>query len=350
MSLRVLAPGLWTLVVDRGRSNWRNLGVPLGGAADRTALALGNALVGNPPEASALEITLAGPTLVAGCDLACVLYGAPFQLVRGTNMMWRHVSNVPGLGTLKTCRHNRSGPLSEQHELIAGTTFMLHQGEQLHVGGTPEGMRAYLCVQGGFRVAEILGSRSGLAPLTAGVELPCQPGVIGRRTVHWQRFARWPRGGLPEYLGPWRRLRVLPGPQADWFPSRGFYEPREDEEPALPPRFSIRPASDRMGLRLAGEPLPLPDRELVSEPVCPGSVQVTRDGQCIILGVDGQTIGGYPKIAQVIAADLDLLGQLRPGEQVVFQRVTLEEAEELYRRHEAELCGWLARLRALLPQ
>ena len=76
-----------------------------------------------------------------------------------------------------------------------------------------------------------------------------------------------------------------------------------------------------MGLRLLGEPLRVPPRELVSEPVCPGAVQVTRDGQCIVLGVDGQTIGGYPKVGQVIAADLDLLGQVRPGDRVWFERV-----------------------------
>src|SRR5439155_4241204 len=80
MSLRVLDPGLYSLVVDFGRPSCRSLGVPVGGAADRTSLALGNALVGNPPDAAALEITLAGPTLRAACELACVLYGAPFAM------------------------------------------------------------------------------------------------------------------------------------------------------------------------------------------------------------------------------------------------------------------------------
>jgi antagonist of KipI len=116
--------------------------------------------------------------------------------------------------------------------------------------------------------------------------------------------------------------------------------------PALPPRFTVTRAADRMGLRLQGEPLPVPGRELVSEPVCPGSVQVTRDGQCIILGVDGQTIGGYPKIAQVIRADLDVLGQLRPGERVCFVRVSLSEAEELYLQKQEALHHWLVRLLA----
>src|SRR5947209_11034498 len=150
MSLRVVEPGLFTLVVDLGRPGWRSLGVPVGGAADRAALMLGNALVGNPPGAAALEITLAGPTLEAGCDLAAVVFGAPFLLT------------------------------SDRQELTAGTTFTLTADERLHVGGTPEGARGYLCVRGGLGVPEILGSRSGLAPLAAGVELPCRPGMIGR--------------------------------------------------------------------------------------------------------------------------------------------------------------------------
>jgi biotin-dependent carboxylase-like uncharacterized protein len=318
MSLRVLEPGLFTLVVDEGRPGWRSLGVPVGGAADREAVALGNALVGNPSGAAALEVTLSGPTVEAGCDLACVVYGAPFELA------------------------------SDRQQLTAGTTFTLHAGERLRVGGTPEGMRAYLCVGGGLDVPAVLGSRSGLAPLSAGAELPCRPGRIGRRFLRHHREPVWPGGGLPAYLGPWRRLRVLPGPQADWFPARGFYEPAEDALPPLPPPFTVTPASNRMGLRLLGGPLPVPDRELVSEPVCPGSVQVTRDGRCIVLGVDGQTIGGYPKVAQVIAADLDLLGRLRPGERVCFLRVTLEEAEGLYQQRQAELRERAVRLRASL--
>src|SRR3954470_12686586 len=113
MSLRVLEPGLQTLVVDRGRPATRNLGVPLGGAADRDSLALGNALVGNPPDAAALEVCLAGPTLTADADLACVLFGAPFAL------------------------------RTDRRALTAGTTFTLRAGATLHVGGTPRRARAY---------------------------------------------------------------------------------------------------------------------------------------------------------------------------------------------------------------
>jgi antagonist of KipI len=146
---------------------------------------------------------------------------------------------------------------------------------------------------------------------------------------------RWTQWSSPHLL------RVLDGPQADWFEPDALTGSPEREAPT----FTVTPAGNRMGLRLSGPPLPPPARELVSEPVCPGAVQVTRDGQCILLGVDGQTIGGYPKVALVVAADLDRLGQLRPGDRLRFVRVSLEEAEELARERRRWLDAWLLRLR-----
>lgn len=288
-TLTLLSPGLRTLVVDGGRPRSRRLGVAVGGAADRFSLAVGNALVGNPPDAAALEVALSGPTLVADADVACVLYGAPFDL-------------------------RADGPRT------AGTTFTLRRGETLRIGGTPAGARAYLCVRGGILSPVILGSRTSLVPLKAGDRLPCVRGTVGGRFVEVE-----PTGGP---------LRVLPGGQRDWFPPgapRGPYE--------------VSQASDRMGVRLRGEALPVPAEEMASEPVCPGTVQVTRDGQCIVLGVDGQTIGGYPKVAHVIDADLDRVGQLRPGEAVTFAWVSAEEAEEAWRSRAEALRAWQLRLR-----
>jgi antagonist of KipI len=296
MSLRVLDPGLYSLVVDFGRPGTRSLGVPVGGAADHTSLALGNALVGNPPDAAALEVTLAGPRLRASCSVGAVVFGAPFDL------------------------H------SDRQPLVTGKTFTLTPGEELQIGGTRQGARAYLCVVGGFQAPPVLGSRSGLTPIRAGDELPCPASHLPVRFLA-------PEVVRAEALG----LRAVAGPQAGWFPDDRFWGEG----------FVVTPAGNRMGLRLRGDPpLDVPPRELASEPVCPGTVQVTRDGQCIVLGVDGQTIGGYPKVAQVISADLDRLGQLRPGDPVRFRRVTLEEAEQLYRRRRAELDEWLVRLQA----
>lgn len=99
-----------------------------------------------------------------------------------------------------------------------------------------------------------------------------------------------------------------------------------------------------MGIRLDGPALKMPDRDLVSEPVAPGAVQITNDGKPIVLGVDGQTIGGYPKIAHVISADLDLLGQLRPGDELQFELVSEKEAEKLAAAQRQQLHDALKRI------
>jgi biotin-dependent carboxylase-like uncharacterized protein len=281
------------MIVDYGRPRSRSLGVPVGGAADRCALALGNALVGNAADAAALEVTLSGPTLVADAALACVVYGAAFDLASG------------------------------HRSLVSGKTFTLEPGEELRIGGTRDGVRTYFCVRGGLLVPEVLGSRSGLEPLKGGEHLECRPATTSGR---WFQHAF---AGDAER----RTLRTIPGRQAEWFGDFNLFSAS----------FVVSGDSDRMGLRLRGEAIVCPERELVSEPVCPGSVQVTRDGQCIVLGIDGQTIGGYPKIAQVIAADLDKLARLRPGDEVRFQNVSLESAEALYRQKREELREWILR-------
>lgn len=302
MSLTVVAPGLYILPVDAGRPGHRALGVPTGGAADRAALALGNALVGNPPDACALELTLAGPTLRADAPAVAVVFGAPFAVA---------VNDRP---------------------VPAGTTFRFVPGDTLRVGGTAVGVRGYLCVAGGFDLPPILGSRTALEPLKAGDVLPCG-GVkapVGRSLPEVTSVALLT---TPPPHHP-TTLRCLDGPQREWFADDRFFRTE----------YTVSPTSNRMGVRLVGEPLARRPGELVSEPVAPGAVQVLNDGRPVVLGVDGQTIGGYPKVAHVIRADLDLLAQLRPGDTVRFQRVTADEAEAAARGRADRLRGWLTRL------
>jgi len=300
MSLIVQNPGLLSLLVDRGRPRERSRGLPLSGAADRGACALANGLVGNLPEALALEVTLTGPTLVATKPIAGIVFGASFQIsINGT-------------------------PVS------IGSTFSLEAGDLLRIGGCSAFVRGYFCVAGGFESREIMGSCSGFEPVRKGDLLVCRAARIQPRALPFHT-------SLMEEALPHKHwlLRVLVGPQRDWFNGELFFEQA----------YQVTPLSNRMGIRLRGEVLTRKPGELTSEAVAPGAVQITNDGQPIVLGVDGQTIGGYPKIAHVIRADLDLLGQLRPGDRVRFHRVSPNEAEQAAQQRAACIKEWLIRLR-----
>jgi 5-oxoprolinase (ATP-hydrolysing) subunit C len=288
MSFVVVQPGLASLLVDGGRRYSRALGVPVGGAADREAFQLANVLVGNSCDELALEITGIGPRLQALAPVGCVVFGAPFDIT------------IDG------------------ERQLPGVSFPVETGQTLAIGGTATGVRAYLAVRGGFSGRAVLGSRGAWSSLVAGEWLNCGSHPVARRGLLTAPV---------EESGRVVRLRVVRGPQWDWF------EPGELYSQTL----TVTPASNRMGLRLRGSALRKRAGEMTSEPVAPGAIQVTNDGLPIVLGVDGQTIGGYPKPAHVIRADLDWVGRLRPGQRVEFVEVSLAEAELLWHEHEARL-------------
>lgn len=297
MSFTVLTPGLHSLLVDPGRPAARHLGVAVGGPADEESFSLGNWLAGNRESAVALEVSFSGPSLRADKPIGAVIVGAPFAAeIVGKRMI------EPGVG------------------------FTLEQDDVLKIGGTPVGARAYLCVPGGFEMPTVLGSRSAFGPITTGQTLRCSASRIAAVAVDLQ----------PKTV-TLVTMRVLPGPQHDW-----FLNPRELTEMI----YTVQPASDRMGIRLAGQSLTRRVGELPSEPVAPGAVQVTNDGQPVILGADGQTIGGYPKVAHVIRADLDKLGQLRPGDRLRFTFVTAKEAQAAADERAKRLNEWRVRIEA----
>jgi 5-oxoprolinase (ATP-hydrolysing) subunit C len=183
----------------------------------------------------------------------------------------------------------------------------------LILGRAIAGARTYLAVRGGWRTRPRLGSRSSEGRLRAGEVLPADPGSIPSR-----------RPAGPSWTPPAAEpFRILDGPDAiptDSGPdASGIWADR---------RFRVGSRSDRMGLRLEGDPIAIDSPpERLSAPVAPGAVQVAG-GQLIVLGVAGGTMGGYPHVAHVISADLDRLGQLRPGEEIRFRRVSLDEARE----------------------
>jgi antagonist of KipI len=300
MSLIVLEPGLFTTIQDRGRTGRRGLGVPLGGPADAFSCAIANFLSGNAADAPALEMTMLGPTLRAEADVLCAVFGAPFDMT---------VSGRP---------------------TTADRTLLLRAGQVLRVGGCPAGMRAYLAVGGGFDVPRILGCASSEEPVRRDRRLDpatraFDPRGGGRRLAADFAWDREPRV-----------LRCLPGDHLHLF-DRGALFDRP---------WKVGTECDRMGIRLTGEALARPAVELLSEPICPGTVQITNQGQPVVLGVACQTIGGYPRAAHVIAADLDKLGRLRPGDEIVLRDVSRQEAARVLREKAEELAVWRRRLSA----
>lgn len=292
MGFLVRHPGTYSLLVDLGRPHSRSLGVLVGGAADRAAYLLGNALVGNSPGLVALEMTLLGPQLEATDTHGIVVFGAAFDV------------------------------LCQGKPCPVGRTCTVQAGDVLAFRPPAQGLRAYLCVPGGFASPMILGSRSAWEALQGGQVLECPVSRLGHRFIR------------EEYVTAPKRLRVLPGSHATLIGWERF----------LSQEYRVQPTSNRMGLRLKGEALPGAKTELLSAPVCPGTVQVTHDGQPVVLGVDAQTIGGYPRVAQVITADLDKLAQLRPGDAVRFQEVDLSTAQTARREQQRWLREWRTRL------
>jgi antagonist of KipI len=300
MALRIINPGLMTTVQDLGRYGYAHLGVTPAGAADALALRVANRLLGNQENTAALEMTLLGATVE-----------------------FEHAAMVALTGAQLDCRlGNARAPMWRAFPVLPGSV--------LKCGAISGGARAYLAVQGGFELKPVMGSVATLRlahfgglegrALKAGDQLAIHHvGSVGTRRISWQALA---------YLAPRRELRLTAGPQAGWFSAEGLQRLQGNA-------YVILEDSDRRGIRFRGEALTLPPKsQLVTEGISLGAMQVPPDGQPIILFVDQQTTGGYPKIANVIAADLRHVAQLRPRDEVRFQVITIEEALRLLREQE----------------
>jgi 5-oxoprolinase (ATP-hydrolysing) subunit C len=305
-ALRVLAPGPFTTLQDGGRSGWLRFGVSSSGALDPRALAVANLLVGNGPQAGALEMTLAGGTLaVEGGSLRMALAGADMAMT---------IDGTPA---------------------AAGRSHTATDGAVLRIGAARSGARAYLAVGGGFAAAPVFGSvavhvRSGIGgrPLAAGDVLAVHGNAA---TGPERRFAGDAAPGDAS-------VRVALGPQADYFPEQAIAA-------LLGGAYRITPRADRMGCQLEGPAIEhAKGFNIISDAIAPGSIQVPGGGQPIILLADRQTTGGYPKIATVISADLPALGQARPGDMLRFRAVSLDQARTARARLKAWLDGLPARI------
>ena len=303
----IIAPGLQTTVQDAGRPGFRHLGAPLSGAADRLSFALANVAVGNDWDAPGLECALTGPTLrfaqesvvaIAGADMPAMLNGAPIA------------------------------PM---------TPCAVKSGDELSIGAARTGARSYIAFAGGIAGARFLGSSSTYLPAGLG-------GVEGRALRQGDHLAAVdlpffapsppPLSLAPHLTHEWI-LRAIPGPELSVFDAD--FEKRLFTTP-----FTAGQRGDRMGVRLiGGSPATAAVAQMKSSPVFPGTVQCPPDGAPLLLLCDAQTVGGYPRIAQIIAADLHLAGQIRPGDKIWLRRSSVDTARDILTQRTAYVSSFI---------
>ncbi len=306
-AIEVLSPGPLTTIQDLGRFGYGRYGIPPSGALDTFSLRAANLLVGNPENGACLEITMFGSRIKALRDVAVAVTG----------------------GDLK--------PFCNDKPFGMWTSSILKEGDTLSFKGVKCGCRSYLALGGGFSLIEVLGSRStNLSSGFGGFDgRPLKRGdILSAHSPHLHLKTEgpsMPQDLMPHYANTWR-LRVIPGPQDDQFTKDG-------RDTFLDSPYQVSYQSDRTGIRLAGPPLerrPDVEESIISEGVIPGAIQVPGDGQPIIILVEIVT-GGYRKIATVISADLPLLGQIKPGDTVSFEEISLHGAYEALRQFEERI-------------
>jgi antagonist of KipI len=316
--LKVLKPGLLTTVQDLGRSGYQQYGVVVGGALDGLAARTANLIVGNGDNAAVIEMAQTGPDLQFTREALVAWCGADFDA---------RVGGEP---------------------LPCDRAVRVAAGETVSFGFARSGLRAWLAVAGGVDVPLVMGSRStyrraGIGghqgrPLVAGDRLNVFP--AGERTRHvlatlragGKRATTWTVRpgtlGKPAAAGVVRAVR---GPEWDWFTP-------EAQHQFFATDWQTTKEADRMGVRLDGPVLALAKaREMVSAAVNAGVVQVPAGGRPIVLLPSRQSVGGYPRLAAVAAVDLRQFTQLRPGDTVRFQEISLAVAHELYLTRERDL-------------
>jgi antagonist of KipI len=300
-SLVVESPGLLTTVQDLGRIGYGPLGVSPSGAADPVALRLGNLLVGNEAGAAALEMTLMGGSVVFPEGAVVALAGADF------------------------------GGALNGRALEMWTPHAVQPGAKLKLGPTRNFARCYMAIAGGIQLPQFLGSASThlLSGLGGHEGRALQRGDVLRLGTPEKKIRQRKISPAALFsLKPRKFLRVTEGPQSDQFPEKA-------KQTFFRETFRVSEESDRMGLRLEGPTLAANSAgEMITEGVPLGAIQVTPSGQPIVLFVEQQTTGGYPKIANIIGVDLHRLGQLRPRVEIRFERTSLAVARSLWMEQE----------------
>jgi KipI family sensor histidine kinase inhibitor len=297
--LRVLSPGIHSLIEDLGRQGHSALGVSAAGALDRASLRRANRLVGNAPSAAAIETVAGGLRVEAIGDQVLAVAGAPSALTVVT----------PSASPVE----EGGGTEDRQRTVPVAAPFALLDGEILTIGVPDAGFRSYVAVRGGVDVPAVLGSRStdtmsgiGPKPLAAGQLLPsggaAESGVVGSPEIQ----PDYPSGGVTV-------LDVVPGPRADWFDQAAL-------DSLCAQDWTVKPESNRVGMRLQGTPLERSRTgELPSEGTVAGAIQMPPEGLPVLFLADHPITGGYPVIGVVVDHQLDLAAQVPIGGSIRFR-------------------------------
>ena len=318
--IEVIDGGLGNSIQDQGRLGYRHMGITVSGCLDAMLARCANALLGNSPDCACIEIRALGPTL---------------ELKRGR-------VRVALAGEIAATLRHVDG---STQAVPAWTSVTLDTQDVLEVGSLKGGC-AYLAVSGGINSPVQLGSRSTYQramiggidgqSLVTGNQLPCM--ALTHRDYHENHAQPWGHGEAA--------IRIMLGPQD------GHFKP-ESVAGLLNSDYQVTPQMDRMGVRLEGLPLVhfTPEAaDIVSDGVTPGVIQVPGNGQPIILLADCQTVGGYPKIATVISADLPRLAQLKPGQTLRFSAVDAAQARQALLERESRFSAWVAAIEIYMPE
>jgi allophanate hydrolase len=304
--IEVADAGIANSLQDLGRIGYRGMGIAVSGSLDPIVARCANALVGNPPECAVIEVRGRGPALT----------------VRQGRVRFA----IAGPLTAKLIRTDGG-----KHDVQPWRSISLDPGEKLQVSFV-SGRTAYLAVSGGFATPVQLGSRSLYqradigTVITRGLQIPCAG--LEQRGAHEFSASEWRHDEGP--------VRVMPGPQDDHFEPEGIRD-------FLGTDYKATEARDRMGMRLEGariKHLTPESADIASDGIVPGAIQVPANGQPIILLADCQTVGGYPKIATVISADVPRLAQIKPGEMIRFQAVDAAQAKQALAARETRWKRW----------
>tara|TARA_B110000196_G_scaffold67133_1_gene56835 strand:- start:2339 stop:3265 length:927 start_codon:yes stop_codon:yes gene_type:complete len=293
MSLIVLKPGLQSTIQDLGRYNYSHFGISASGAADPLSLKIGNLIVGNKESASAIEMTIIGGEFQFDSECYIAISGSEFEASLDNN----YITNQKAIDVKK--------------------------GQILSFGQAKTGARAYLCIQGGIDVDNYLSSKSThiLSGIGGYLGQPISKGDILSFGINKNSIKPIIFRQLLDMNTS--KIRVISGLQNDFFDDKAWSS-------FISNPFTVSNSSNRMGIRLDGNKiLSNIESEIITEGVPLGAIQVPGSGDPIISFVEHQTTGGYPKIANVIIADIHKVGQLKPGDKFQFNLVSKEEAEEL---------------------